>query len=535
MAALCCFTMSLNAYAAVEYSIPTATLNKLLDEYRAAVKNGDSYLSLSSYGISGSAAKEDLRLLFTRINGDLGSITFGKYSESYTTSSIDTDGSGKIKGVSITYSERYRKDDGSCDTGLVKQDQQLVNNRFSYAKSLVKRNMTDAEKALVLYDFIITSVNYSEDAEYDDDGNAFYPDDTHTVVGYLRDGIAVCTGYAKLYAILLNEAGIPAVTVSSYDMAHDWVMLNIDGKWYHADPTWDDGVFDDGYTALYDLNNDTNDIGFAGHQYFLKSDEEFEELDHYNWEISYIVNPDWIDVTPEATQSGAFDDKFFSDKNEKYQCTSPMNYINGNWYFLDLKTMSLICATYDGSAEEIAIPNSDDQYPKYCFGYNNNIYICTNSFLYRYDTVGGHFDKILEIPESERELTVFSEMNISYDEMTLITAKYSFDENDDEVGGDFEVNTYHMSELEVKEKLAGDPVEDEFAGKNGETSSDQIDLSHIDQPERKKISAEDQSRLDAAEATSRRMMAFIYIGIAVVFLTFAVIAIVLAIRYSKKK
>ncbi|MBP5606382.1 MAG: hypothetical protein J6X60_12725, partial [Ruminiclostridium sp.] len=325
------FLLSIPSAAIItKNSIPTSVLNHILSDYRKALKNGENYVSLKQYSISNSKDILSLYDYFMHINGEQASITFGKYSESYVKIYLDDSGSeSTLKGVTIEYSERYRKEDGSCDTDLVKKDQKLVSDRFRQAKSYVKSSMSDAEKALVLYDFIITASDYAE--ELTDTGPRFdpYPSEAYTVVGLLCDGSAVCAAYAKLYAILLNESGIEAFTVDSDEMDHEWVMLKIDDKWYHADPTWDDLIYSNGKTCMSDPNNDNRDIGAVSHEYFLKSDEEIKKLEHTSWTGSYSVNPKDYSTPPDSGKSGAFDDKFFSDKNDAYNCVTKMNYVNG--------------------------------------------------------------------------------------------------------------------------------------------------------------------------------------------------------------
>ena len=528
---LCCFIVPAAAYG--DYSVATQTLNKILDEYRAALKNGESYVPLSSYGLSGADVSADLFVLFAHANADVASISFGKYSETYVTFTLDKSDSGAIKGVKLDYFDRYKKADGTCDLERVEEDRKIISERFNTAKSLAQRKMADAEKALVLYDFIISSASYAEPTGTDDDGNEIYPEDAYTTVGLLCDGSAVCAAYAKLYAILLNEAGIPAITVDSDTIDHEWVMAKIDGEWYHCDPTWDDWVFTNGYTALWDMNNDSSDIGSAVHGFFLKSDDEIKELEHPDWSVSYNVNPDNIDVVPESGRSGSFDDKFFSDKNETYSVYSTFSYINGNWYFCDLNSMKVIRATYDGDIEEISMP--DGSLPKYSFGYKNDLYVCSDFFVYRYDTVGGKFDRIIEIPEDKRDSSDFSEMNVSFDTMTLITATYKFDENGDPTEAEYDVQTLDMKELENADPIIYENDESavETASRGGDTA-EEVTLVRPDKNSGT-LSAEDRALMEMAETAGKRMMAFIYLGVAVVFIVFAVIAVVLAIKYTKKK
>lgn len=534
---LCTMSVGASALRATNTVIPTATLNPVLSDYRTALKNGETYVSLAGYGLSGAAAADELYDFLIDINGDLCSISYGKYSETYVVTDLDqSSSSGPINGITMEYNERYRKADGSCDRSIVDKDQAIITERYNAAKRLVKRNMSDAEKALILYDYIISAADYAISSGKDETGRDIYDHDAYTAVGFMRDCSAVCAAYAKLYAALLNDADVPAITVDCDDIDHEWVMVQIDGEWYHADPTWDDIVYSDGYTALWDMNNDDWDIGAADHYYFLKSDEEFVDREHPNWKISYSVNPKMMLDVPESGPSGAFDDKFFSDMNENYLCCTVMNYINGSWYFADLKTMSIVCATYDGDTESIPLP--DGSIPKYCFGYNNDLYICTNFFVYRYDTLSGSFDKLIAIPEEKRETDDFSEMRILYDEMTLVTASYTFDDNGDYTDAKFTVDTYPMSELSVQSPLTEDGDADLDSGAEvtrSEEHSPAVTMTRPDKSNDSPLSPEDKQMIEMAEAAGRRISAMIYLGVAALFIIFGVIAVILAVKYSKKK
>ncbi len=534
-ALFCIFAVSASALKD-NYSIDTKTLNGILDAYRSAVKNGETYVSLSKYGIydsRGGDTYNDLIRLFSFVNGDVGCISFGKYSETYVTVKLDQDSSGAIKGAIITYSERYRNEDGTCNRDLVKKDEKLIQERFNKAKAVVDRKMTDVEKALVLYDYLITSVDYPESLGVGSDGLDIYKDDAYKAAGFFIDREAVCAAYAKLYAILLNESGIPAVTVENDDLFHEWVMLKVDGEWYHADITWDDPYYEDGYTYLYDANDDHWDLGCVIHEFFLKSDEEMTELGHPDWSLSYNVNPDYLTEVPKSGPSGKFDNMFFSDKNEEFSCCSKMNYINGNWYFIDSNSLSVIRANIDGTTEKLPLP---DTFPKYSFGYGNNLYVLSNKRLYRYDVVSDKYAKILEVPE-DKPNSVYSEMRILDDKMTIIGIDYEYeDESDDPVGFESTETVYDMSELESMDALPDDEQE--------ETAERSDDLPAVineqkkrdDKPKDKSIDPDiDPEFIELAESAGKRITAFIYLAGAAIFVVFAAIAIILAIKYSKKK
>ena len=535
-ALFCIFAVSASALKD-NYSIDTKTLNGILDAYRSAVKNGETYVSLSKYGIydsRGGDTYNDLIRLFSYVNGDVGCISFGKYSETYVTVKLDQDSSGAIKGATITYSERYRNEDGTCNRDLVKKEEKLIQERFNKAKSVVDRKMTDVEKALVLYDYLITSADYPESLGVGSDGLDIYKDDAYKATGFFIDREAVCAAYAKLYAILLNESGIPAVTVENDDLFHEWVMLKVDGEWYHADITWDDPYYEDGYTYLYDSNDDHWDLGCVTHEFFLKSDEEMTELGHPDWSLSYNVNPDYLTEVPESGPSGKFDNMFFSDKNEEFSSGSKMNYINGNWYFIDLKSFSVIRANIDGTSEKLPLP--DSVFPKYSFGYGNDLYVLSNKRLYRYDVVSDKYAKILEVPE-DKPNSVYSEMRILDDEMTIIGLDYEYEDgSDDPVGFESTETVYDMSELESMDALPEDEQEETAERSDDLPAVINEQKTRDDKPKDKSIDPDiDPELIELAESAGKRITAFIYLAGAAIFVVFAAIAIILAIKYSKKK
>ena len=443
--------------------LETASLNKLLNSFRTAIKNGDKYLSLKEYDLYDDSSRLTYFGLYELLaynTKDIGSFKYDDYNESYISIELSTD-SGYITGVYISYDEHYMNEDGSCNTELLNEDKKIVSERYRKALSVVKKGMTDAEKALALYDYLLTITDYP--GSIGAHGTESYPEDSYKAYGLLRDGFSTCLAYSRLYAILLNESGIPAVTVGSDDMNHEWVMACIDGEWYHCDPTWDDYLTEYGVTAYFEPNNDEYDHGAVSHRYFLKSDEEFQELEHTDWDTSYTVNPDRIFTAPGSGSSGKFDDKFFSDKNTDFLCFTAMSCINGNWYFCDIISNSVICTKIDGEPEYIALPD-DSESIRYSFPDGNDLYVSTDRSIYRMDTVSDRFEKILEIPPSdnknENEYTTFSEMSVRNDEMIITTADYIYNDDEDaeEIFTDtvFSTETYPMNEVRNMKAVAAE-------------------------------------------------------------------------------
>ncbi len=93
----------------------------------------------------------------------------------------------------------------------------------------IKDDMTDYQMLKYFHDYLITNCESSTDDEYAD-----------TMYGTLIRKKALCEGYAKTFSYLCNRAGIPNMIVTGYTgVAHMWNMVQLDGKWYHVDVTWD--------------------------------------------------------------------------------------------------------------------------------------------------------------------------------------------------------------------------------------------------------------------------------------------------------
>ncbi len=109
-------------------------------------------------------------------------------------------------------------------------DDWLCNNIQKIVSELIDDDMSDIEKAAVLHDWVCDHAVYDFDNR-DDPKN-------HTDASIMLNGIAVCDGYAKTYNLLLHAAGLETCFVVGDD--HSWNVVNIDGKYFHIDTTWDD-------------------------------------------------------------------------------------------------------------------------------------------------------------------------------------------------------------------------------------------------------------------------------------------------------
>ena len=159
--------------------------------------------------------------------------------------------------------------------------------------SEVDRSLDSYQQALIVHDYLVQNCEY----DYERFLKNNVPEISHTAYGSLVNKIAVCDGYADAFAYIMEgKLGIPCELVSSAAMAHAWNMIEVDGKWYHVDATWDDPTWDC--------------IGRVGHAYFLLSDGKISNNspnkksgnNHYSWSAGHTADSTdydsafWADV-----------------------------------------------------------------------------------------------------------------------------------------------------------------------------------------------------------------------------------------------
>ena len=160
--------------------------------------------------------------------------------------------------------------------------------------------MDALEKALFFHDWLVENVAYNWEVANGQEADT----DVHSAYSALVRGDAVCEGYALAYNMLLRECGIGCTIVVSEPMNHAWSLVELDGSWYHADPTWDDP---------------TPDLpGYCGHENFLRSDEGIRDTSHYGWD-----DPG-VEVSAEEPEG-----IFRHTNNRIYQ-------YGGRWYYLEI-------------------------------------------------------------------------------------------------------------------------------------------------------------------------------------------------------
>ncbi|MFZ4526616.1 MAG: transglutaminase domain-containing protein [Chlorobium sp.] len=121
------------------------------------------------------------------------------------------------------------------------------------AKKLTAELPSDLARLYAIYRWITTYIEYDVDA--------YFSGDLRNAVGAVntfRRGKAVCDGYSALLQEMGAVAGLRIEKVDGYAKGygyavgvmtggsnHSWNAVNLDGRWYLLDSTWDAGSIDD--------------------------------------------------------------------------------------------------------------------------------------------------------------------------------------------------------------------------------------------------------------------------------------------------
>lgn len=114
---------------------------------------------------------------------------------------------------------------------------EIKETRDSIVKSL---SGIDYNKIMHAHDWIINNLDYEQNITNNN---------VYNLYGALIEKSAVCEGYAEALKYILDEADIPCVLVSGTATnsegkteRHEWNYVQLYGKWYAIDSTWDDPV-----------------------------------------------------------------------------------------------------------------------------------------------------------------------------------------------------------------------------------------------------------------------------------------------------
>jgi hypothetical protein len=97
---------------------------------------------------------------------------------------------------------------------------------------IIEPKMNEYQKEKAIHDYIVSHIAYDTSLV------------NYSAYAALTKGKTVCQGFSLLTYRMLDEVGITNRIVEGYagGKPHAWNEVNLDGKWYHLDTTWDNPV-----------------------------------------------------------------------------------------------------------------------------------------------------------------------------------------------------------------------------------------------------------------------------------------------------
>lgn len=111
---------------------------------------------------------------------------------------------------------------------------------------------SDYEKAKYIHDWIVNNTSYAHEQYMSGNYQMGNGITAYDILSIFKYGKGVCQAYAETFHLIAREAGLKSRIISgdaynSYGWGgHAWNLVEIDGKLYHIDTTWDDLTRDDG-------------------------------------------------------------------------------------------------------------------------------------------------------------------------------------------------------------------------------------------------------------------------------------------------
>ncbi len=152
----------------------------------------------------------------------------------------------------------------------------FYNEAKNILRQIINDDMTEYEKTLAIFEYLVDMVYYDYDAY-----NAIGGDNTSANACYYLEGVfeynrAVCDGKSKAFVLLCRIEGIECVrdwgSAVNGGVGHAWNYVKIDGTWYMVDTTAGDGG-----TPLPDVK-----IELVNYDFFLCPVNTYKENSGYD-------------------------------------------------------------------------------------------------------------------------------------------------------------------------------------------------------------------------------------------------------------
>lgn len=149
-----------------------------------------------------------------------------------------------------------------------KEDVEEYETQINQIKNRIIVNLqgkSNYDKIKIVHDYLIDTIEYETDLSQNN---------IYDLYGALVNKRCVCEGYARAFQYLMNELGIENTIVigtgtnsKGQTESHAWNYVELDGKWYAVDVTWDDPIITGGGKLT----------SKSRYQYFLKGSNTMSE------------------------------------------------------------------------------------------------------------------------------------------------------------------------------------------------------------------------------------------------------------------
>ena len=186
-------------------------------------------------------------------------------------------------------------------------------------RTYVSDDMSDTEKALAIYQYLILSVTYDGELlekvknNQNSEGNRSF-----FLEGAIMDQLAVCDGLSKAFVALCRMEGIECVRVVGTKvengLSHAWNKVKLGGNWYVADVTSDNMIVGNDelmslkYFMITDDQNERSNKPDAGSHTDIKCTTSFDIHEALGLKASSVdaaaeLLKQYINIAPEGKSS----------------------------------------------------------------------------------------------------------------------------------------------------------------------------------------------------------------------------------------
>lgn len=221
-------------------NLPLSAQKDCYDQLREAAywigqepQEGEDWYPLREIVVEGTLYPEEIRAAVTAFKDDHPEVFW--ISSTYTYSH-QQDNKTWIQFRSLLPAEECQKRQGELER-VVRE-----------CAAILSEGMSQYQREKAVHDFVAERCTYDMEA-FENQENWEQWWETFTAYGALVQGKAVCEGYARSVELLLSLADMECALIrgGAEGQRHMWNVVQVDGQWYHLDPTGNDNSDEKSY------------------------------------------------------------------------------------------------------------------------------------------------------------------------------------------------------------------------------------------------------------------------------------------------